>query len=51
MDMLIGGKRVSGGRIIEIVDPARNEVIDTVPFASEEELELALASSQEGYRE
>ena len=49
--MLIGGKRVSGGRIIEIVDPARNEVIDTVPFASEEELELALASSQEGYRE
>lgn len=51
MDMLIGGKRVSGTRIIDVVDPAKNEVVDTVPFASEEDLELALSSSLEGYRE
>ena len=47
MEMLIGGTRVSGKERIEVRNPATQELIDTVPAAGSEELELALQSAQE----
>ena len=51
MEMLIGGTRVSGKERIEVRNPATQELIDTVPAAGSEELELALQSAQEGFAE
>lgn len=51
MEMLIGGKKAAGSGRIEILNPATNEVIDTVPAATEAELDLALQSAAEGFSE
>lgn len=51
MDMLIGGQRIGGTERIEVKNPATEEIIDTVPAATEEDLELALQSAREGFEE
>ena len=42
MDMLIGGKHVSGDDLEEVKNPFNNEVIDTVPIAHRQTADLAI---------
>lgn len=42
MDMLIGGKHVSGDDLEEVINPFNNEVIDTVPIAHRQTADLAI---------
>ena len=53
MKMLIGGKEVdaSNGAIMNNINPATGEVIDTVPCASPEDVELAIANAVEGQKQ
>jgi len=46
--MLIGGREVDAGRSIEVANPYDGSVIDTVPDATEEQVDRALAVAQEG---
>lgn len=50
MKMFIDGKRVdaSDGNTIEVLNPATHRRIDTVPFATEGDVLLAVAAAQEG---
>lgn len=52
MKMLIGGQRVDAGdgKTIQVFNPATGEVLDTVPSATEEDIERALGFAQEGRR-
>ena len=42
MDMLIGGKYISGDDLAEVVNPYNGEVIDTVPIAHRQTAQLAI---------
>ncbi len=53
MKMLIGGKWVdaSDGAVRNVVNPATGEVVDTVPSATKEDVERAIALAVEGQKE
>ena len=53
MQMIIGGKYVdsSDKATIAVVNPATQEIIDTVPFATEEDINLAVQNAKEGLKE
>jgi len=42
MDMLIGGKHISGDDLEDVVNPYNNEVIDTIPIAHLQTAQLAI---------
>lgn len=52
MRMLIGGRKADAqdGKVIEIFNPATNELVDTVPSATKEDLEQVLNFAQQGKR-
>ena len=53
MQMFIGGKRVdaSDGKVSQVVNPATGQVIDTVPEATLEDMDRAIALAVEGQKE
>ena len=53
MKMFIGGQYVdaSNGETIQVINPANMEVIDTVPAATEEDVDRALTLAEEGFKE
>jgi|AGTN01.2.fsa_nt_gi NAD-dependent aldehyde dehydrogenases len=53
MKMLIGEQWVDSGdgAAIKVTDPATNEFIDTIPMATKEDIETALANSKKGLNE
>ncbi len=53
MKMIIGGRHVdaSDGRTSEVVNPATGQVVDTVPEATLEDLDRAIALAVEGQKE
>lgn len=53
MKMLIGGKKTDSAdqKVIEIINPATYELIDTVPSASIEDLDRVLDYAQQGKKE
>lgn len=50
MKMLIDGKEMeaSNGQVIEVTNPITGEVLDTIPRATKEDVETALAASKRG---
>ncbi|HWQ80311.1 MAG TPA: aldehyde dehydrogenase family protein [Anaerovoracaceae bacterium] len=50
MKMIIGGKKVDSkdGAVIQVINPATQELIDTVPSAAEEDIEKCLEIAQQG---
>lgn len=50
MQMLIGGKQAeaSDRKVIEVINPATSQPVDTVPSATEEDIRRALDAAQEG---
>jgi glyceraldehyde-3-phosphate dehydrogenase (NADP+) len=50
MDMLIGGREVAGGATIAVRNPFDGTLIDTVPAATTEQVELALEVAGRGAR-
>ena len=52
-EMLIGGewRQATAREEIEVVNPATEEVVDTVPAGSPEDVELAVATAQRAFRE
>lgn len=50
MKMFLAGQWVDRDRVIEVRDPFDNSLIDTVPAASREDVETAMASAEEGFR-
>jgi succinate-semialdehyde dehydrogenase/glutarate-semialdehyde dehydrogenase len=53
MKMLIGGKRVDSldGKTIDVINPATGEFLDTVPIATEKDVEEAVRLSKDGQKE
>ncbi|MEZ3434022.1 MAG: aldehyde dehydrogenase family protein [Lachnospiraceae bacterium] len=53
MYMIIGGEHISGeGRkTIEVINPATQEIIDTVPAAGQEDIDRAVANAGKGLKE
>ena len=51
MKMFVAGEWVGSGRELAVEDPYSGEVIDTVPSATEEDVERALAAAERGARE
>ena len=53
MEMIINGEKTDAldGQVIEVINPATGELIDTVPAAAEKDLEAALDAAQRGTRE
>ena len=53
MKMLIGGKKsdASDGAVIEVYNPATGEIVDTVPSATKEDVDLILENAVKGHRE
>lgn len=53
MKMLIGGKEVnaSNGAVMDNINPATGKVIDTVPCASPEDVDLVIRNAVEGQKE
>ncbi len=53
MKMLIGGKEVDASdlSVMNNINPATNEVIDTVPCATKEDLEKVISNAVEGQKE
>ena len=53
MKMLIGGKEVdaSNGAVMNNINPATGEIIDTVPCASPEDVELVIQNAVEGQKQ
>ncbi len=49
MKMLLGGSWVDRGKKINVTDPFDNSIIDTVPAASLQDVELALSSAVRGF--
>ena len=45
MDMLIGGKHISGDDLLEVKNPYDGEVIDTVPIAHRQDADLAITEA------
>ncbi|MHB8062529.1 MAG: aldehyde dehydrogenase family protein [Ruminiclostridium sp.] len=52
MKMLINGKRLNArnGQTIDVRNPVNNELIDTIPRATNEDMDEALAASKEGLK-
>ena len=52
MKMIIGGDAVDsvGGAVIEVINPASGKVIDTVPAATEEDVNLAVKKAQKAQK-
>ncbi len=52
MKMLINGKKVdsSDGKTINVTDPATGEFLDTIPMASKDDMDFAMACSKEGLK-
>lgn len=52
MQMFIGGKKTDSrdGKVINIINPATSEVVDTVPSATVEDIAKAIEIAQEGKR-
>lgn len=52
MQMLINGKKLAArdGGTIEVRNPATNELVDTIPMATKEDIAEALSCSKEGQR-
>lgn len=52
MQMIIGGKKVSSsdGKVSNVFNPATQELLDTVPVATEEDIERCLDIAQDGKR-
>lgn len=52
MKMIIGGKAVDavGGAVIQVINPASGEVLDTVPAATEEDVKLAVEKAKAGQK-
>jgi succinate-semialdehyde dehydrogenase / glutarate-semialdehyde dehydrogenase len=52
-EMLIGGNRrtAAGNAEIEVVNPATEEIVDTVPAASSEDVELAVGAAKRAFAE
>lgn len=53
MKMIIGGKKVdsSDGKTMNVINPATQEVIDTVPMATREDIDRALDNAVKGFHE
>ncbi len=53
MKMLINGKQTdaSDGKTLEVLNPATMELIDTVPSATQQDVEAALDAAQQGKKE
>ena len=53
MKMIIGGKKVdsSAGNVINLINPADQKHIDTVPKATREDVEQTICNAQKGYNE
>lgn len=53
MQMIIGGKYVdsSDGAVIDVLDPVTQKVIDTVPFATQEDINMAVENAKKGREE
>lgn len=51
MKMIIGGKSVEAidGAVQEVVNPATHAVVDTVPMATKEDMDLALSNARKGF--
>ena len=47
MDMLIGGKHITGEDVIEVRNPYNDEVIDTVPIAHRQTAQMAIDAANE----
>ena len=45
MDMLIGGKHVSGDDLVDVINPYDGEVIDTIPIAHRQTADLAISEA------
>ena len=45
MDMLIGGKYISGDDLCEVINPYNDEVIDTIPIAHRQTADLAITEA------
>lgn len=45
MDMLIGGKHISSEDLEDVVNPYNGEVIDAVPIAHRQTVDLAIAEA------
>lgn len=52
MKMLINGKDVDAktGKVMDVVNPYNGEILDTVPNASKEDVDFAIASAVEGQK-
>ena len=52
MKMIINGKAVdaSDGKVLEIINPATGKVIDTVPAATTEDVNMAVAAAKSGQK-
>ena len=53
MKMLIGGQKVasSSGEEIRVINPATQELIDTIPSATKKDVDRCLANAQQGKKE
>lgn len=53
MKMIIGGKKVdsSDGNVSNLINPVNQQVIDTVPKATKEDIELTICNAQKGFKE
>ncbi|MBC9888269.1 MAG: aldehyde dehydrogenase family protein [Opitutae bacterium] len=51
MKMIIGGQKVeaSDGAVQEVVNPATHAVVDTVPMATKDDMDLALSNARKGF--
>jgi succinate-semialdehyde dehydrogenase/glutarate-semialdehyde dehydrogenase len=53
MKMILGGKAcdASNGAVLEVVNPANMQIVDTVPAATREDVETAVDAAREGFEE
>lgn len=53
MKMIIGGVHIdsSDGNVLQVLNPATQELIDTVPSATKEDVDKAITLSQEGFKQ
>ncbi len=52
MKMIIGGQSVDGsdGAVQEVMNPATHAVVDTVPMATTEDMDLTLSNARKGFK-
>lgn len=53
MQMIIGGRKTSSrdGKTIDVINPANNKKLDTIPMATEEDVNEAVVNAKEGQKE